>query len=32
MDGGLFGTDIFGMDGTRWGYIQLDEPMLNPVM
>ena len=32
IDGGLFGQDIFGMDGTKWGYIQLDEPVPNPVM
>lgn len=32
MDSGLFGTDIFGLNGDRWGYIQLDEPVLNPVM
>ena len=32
IDGGLFGKDIFGTDGDRWGYIQLDEPLPNPVM
>lgn len=32
MDGGLFGKDIFGVDGRAWGYIQLDEPVPNPVM
>lgn len=32
MDGGLFGQDIFGPDGDRWAYIQLDEPLPNPVM
>lgn len=32
IDGGLFGQDVFGMNGDRWGYIQLDEPMPNPVM
>lgn len=30
--GGLFGEDIFGSQGTSWGYIQLDEPLPNPVM
>lgn len=32
IKGGLFGSDIFGPDGAQWGYIQLDEPMPNPVM
>ena len=32
IDGGLFGKDIFGTQGDRWGYIQLDEPLPNPVM
>ena len=32
LDGGLFGQDIFGMNGDKWGYIQLDEPLPNPVM
>ena len=32
IDGGLFGQDIFGIDGDKWAYIQLDEPMPNPVM
>lgn len=32
IDGGLFGKDIFGADGNKWGYIQLDEPLPNPVM
>lgn len=32
IDGGLFGQDVFGPDGDRWGYIQLDEPVPNPVM
>lgn len=32
IDGGLFGQDIFGINGDRWGYIKLDEPMPNPVM
>lgn len=30
--GGLFGADIFGDQGTNWGYIQLDKPLPNPVM
>jgi len=32
IDGGLFGQDVFGINGDRWGYIKLDEPMPNPVM
>ena len=32
IDGGLFGQDVFGINGDKWGYIQLDEPMPNPVM
>lgn len=32
IDGGLFGQDIFGINGDKWGYIQLDEPLPNPVM
>jgi len=32
IDGGLFGQDIFGINGDKWGYIQLDEPVPNPVM
>lgn len=24
MDGGLFGQDVFGMNGDKWGYIKLD--------
>lgn len=32
IDGGLFGKDIFGQNGNQWGYIQLDEPLPNPVM
>lgn len=32
IDGGLFGQDIFGMDGDKWAYIKLDEPVPNPVM
>ena len=30
--GGLFDKDIMGSNGTNWSYIQLPEPMLNPVM
>ena len=32
IDGGLFGQDIFGINGDKWAYIQLDEPVPNPVM
>jgi DNA-directed RNA polymerase beta subunit len=32
IDGGLFGSDIFGKDGDQWGFIQLEEPIPNPVM
>jgi hypothetical protein len=32
IDNGLFGRNVFGNDGNRWGYIQMDEPVLNPVM
>lgn len=32
IDGGLFGQDVFGQNGDQWGYIQLDEPVPNPVM
>ena len=32
IDGGLFGKDVFGPDGDQWGYIQLSEPVPNPVM
>jgi hypothetical protein len=32
LDGGLFGQDVFGPNGDKWGYIQLDEPLPNPVM
>lgn len=28
----MFGQDIFGINGDRWAYIQLDEPLPNPVM
>jgi DNA-directed RNA polymerase beta subunit len=32
MEGGLFGSDVFGQDGNQWGFIQLDEPVVNPIM
>jgi hypothetical protein len=32
IDGGLFGSDVFGQDGTEWGYIPLSEPIPNPIM
>lgn len=32
IDGGLFGQDVFGINGDKWGYIKLDEPVPNPVM
>lgn len=32
IDGGLFGQDVFGPNGDKWAYIQLDEPLPNPVM
>lgn len=32
IDGGLFGQDLFGANGDKWAYIQLDEPVPNPVM
>ena len=32
IPGGLFGKDIFGDDGQHWAYIQLDQPLPNPVM
>lgn len=32
LPGGLFDPNIFGPNGTKWGYIKLDEPVLNPVM
>ena len=32
IDGGLFGQDVFGVNGDKWGYIQLDDPVPNPVM
>lgn len=30
--GGLFGQDTFGPNGDKWAYIQLDEPVPNPIM
>lgn len=30
--GGLFDPNIFGQDGSQFGYIALDEPVLNPIM
>ena len=32
LPGGLFDPAIFGNEGTQWGYIKLDEPILNPIM
>ena len=32
IEGGMFSTEIFGPEGAQWGYIQLDEPLPNPVM
>jgi len=32
IDGGLFDPKLFGHNGDDWAYIQLDEPMPNPVM
>ncbi len=32
VDGGLFGRDVFGPDGDRWGMIKLDFKIPNPVM
>lgn len=32
VDGGLFDPKIFGADGSQWGYIELPEPVLNPMM
>ena len=32
VDGGLFDPRLFGQNGNDWAYIQLDEPMPNPVM
>lgn len=32
IDGGLFDPKLFGQNGNDWGFIQLDEPLPNPVM
>lgn len=32
IDGGLFDPKIFGADGDQWGYVELPEPVLNPLM
>lgn len=32
IDGGLFDPNIFGADGDQWGYVDLPEPVLNPIM
>ena len=32
LPGGLFDPAIFGNEGNQWGYIKLDEPILNPIM
>lgn len=32
IDGGLFDPKLFGENGDGWGFIQLDEPLPNPVM
>lgn len=32
IQGGLFGKDLFGQDWDEWAYIQLDEPLPNPIM
>ncbi len=32
IDGGLFDPKIFGVDGDQWGYVDLPEPVLNPLM
>ena len=32
VDGGLFDPKLFGANGNEWGFIQLDEPLPNPVM
>ena len=32
IDGGLFDPKIFGADGDQWGYVDLPEPVLNPLM
>jgi hypothetical protein len=32
VDGGLFDPKLFGPNGNDWAFIQLDEPLPNPVM
>ena len=32
VKGGLFDPSIFGTDGDQWGYYELPEPVLNPLM
>ena len=32
LQGGLFDPAIFGKDGDQWAYIDLDEPIPNPIM
>lgn len=32
VPGGLFDPAIFGADGEQWGYYELPEPVLNPMM
>ena len=32
IKGGLFDPELFGTDGSQWGYIDLPEPLPNPVM
>ena len=32
IEGGMFDPKLFGPDGKDWAYIQMDEPMPNPVM
>lgn len=32
IDGGLFDPKIFGAEGDQWGYVDLPEPVLNPMM
>lgn len=32
VTGGLFDPNIFGSDGDQWGYYELPEPILNPLM
>jgi DNA-directed RNA polymerase beta' subunit len=32
IEGGMFDPKLFGVNGNDWAYIQLDEPLPNPVM